>query len=310
MHELIDFLSQPLAMELTSARSFVASLREPSARQQAEFPQPYCLDEEASLVEMAAMETVGGGSKLTAIVPLWGVLTMHGGWFSSSLNQFASTITKLDQNEAVQTIIVHVNSPGGSVSGTIEAANALRAVRERGATRTITVAEPMMASAALWVGTASAEVVVTPSGDAGSVGVISMYENWQKALEMMGIEINIMRSPANKARFSGVEPLDDSMREVMQTRNAAAYGLFLDAMAKNRNVTAKQAEKRFGNGEMLSAAEAKAEGLIDRVATFSEVIAGVTKKRSSGGVRAEDEAPQPTAEELAAERRKRLEAVA
>ena len=87
-------------------------------------------------------------------------------------------------------------------------------------------------------------------------------------------------------------------------------------MAKNRNVTAKQAEKRFGNGEMLSAAEAKSEGLIDRIATFSEVLAGLSKKRSSGGVRAEDEVPEttaevvPTAEELAAERRKRLEAVA
>src|SRR3990167_3364677 len=102
MHELIEFLSQPLAMELTSARSFVASLREPSARQQAVFPQPYVIDEDSMPVELAAMETVGGGSKLTAIVPLWGVITMHGGWFSASLNQFASTITKLDQKEAIQ----------------------------------------------------------------------------------------------------------------------------------------------------------------------------------------------------------------
>lgn len=300
MHELAQFLSQPLAMELTAAKSFVSTLSHASNAKEPARPDAYLIEDETgerfcatdpetgAFSLDAAMQTVGDGQKVTAVVPLWGALSMHGGEWSTSTNSFARTVTKLDANPAVSTVIAWINSPGGTVTGTDEAATALRAVRDRGQTKTISVVEPMMASAATWIGTAAGEVVITPSGQAGSVGVISLYEDWSKALENMGVNIDIERIPGKKARFTGVEPMTDEMREEVQRLNQAAFDQFVGAMAKNRGVSARNVRQNFGGGEMMSAVEARDAGLVDRVATFDEVIAGLGKPgRAKGGRRAE-----------------------
>lgn len=324
MHELVDFLSQPLAMELAAAQSFVSSIRN-LERQKIELSPICCYSEDGELLgpmaDFQAVEQMATkGGKLTAVVPLMGPLSMHGGWFSSSTKAFAETISRLDANEAIATMIYWIDSPGGTVTGTLEAANTVRAIRDAGRTKTISVVEPMMASAATWIGTAAGEVIVTPSGEAGSIGVISMYEDWSAALERMGIKIEIARTPAKKARYSGVESMTDEMRQDMEQRNVAAYSQFVGAMVKNRghkvaSLTASLVESRFGGGEMMTAEDARASGLIDRIGTLQEVLSGIGKPgRPKGGKRAEDPTAkeiEPTdeqkAEEAKADRWRRLE---
>jgi len=269
-------------MELNAAHSFIAGLRV-LEREAYVPPQAYCLDEGGERIE--ALDTVGRGAKVTAVVPLFGPLSMHGGRFTSSTLGFSQSIARLDANESVSTIIVHVNSPGGTVTGTTEAANTMRAVRDLGRTRTIAVVEPLMASAASWIATAAGEVVITPSGEAGSIGVVSMYEDASKMLEQMGIKVDVIRTPANKNRFTGMEPLTSEMMETMQARNISAYSQFVDAMARNRGVTKSQVESRFGGGEMLDATEARESGLVDRIATFGEVIDGLGRPGRAKGSR-------------------------
>jgi signal peptide peptidase SppA len=183
----------------------------------------------------------------------------------------------LDANQKVHTIVLDIRSPGGTVMGTPEAADAVRAVRDGGNTRIVSVANGMMASAATWIGTAAEKVYVTPSGEAGSIGVISVYEDWSKAYEAAGIKLDVMRVPDRKARFTGVEPLTDEMRNLVMQRISESYDSFRAAMAKNRGIRVDQVEKRFGGGEMLSAQEAVDAGLVDGIATLDEVLIKAVK---------------------------------
>lgn len=242
---------------------------------------PYATDGET---KMAIGEVKSSG--MIAVVPLWGTLSPDGRYYGTSLDDFARTIRALDANPNVSDIVLNVTSPGGTVTGTPEAAAAVRSVRDNGQTRITAVANGMMASAATWIGTAAGEVAITPSGEAGSIGVISMYADWSKALETAGIKVDVMRTPAKKARFSGVEPMTDEMRQLVETRLASSYEQFKRAMADNRGVRIDQVEGRFGGGEMLSAQEAKDAGLVDRIATLDETIARLAKKRAPSSARA------------------------
>jgi signal peptide peptidase SppA len=242
----------------------------------------YLIDQDGKRVELASLDAAAGNVKpsggMLAVVPLMGPLTSQGTWRGTSLNEFVRTIKMLDANSAVSSILIQITSPGGTVTGTPEAADAVRAIRAAGNTRIVAIADGMMASAATWIGTAAEKVFVTPSGEAGSIGVISMYTDFSKAYEEMGVKIDVMRTPALKARFTGVEPLTDEMRATMQVGLDKSYESFKRAMADNRGVRVDSVESKFGGGEMLDAQEAKEAGLVDGIATVDETIAWMTAK--------------------------------
>lgn len=209
---------------------------------------------------------------LVAVVPLFNVVTRHGYWGAAGTLQMGRLLQSLDADPAVGSIILSVNSPGGSVYGTAELANVVRGIRERGATKTAAVADPLMASAATWIATAAEKVYAIESADVGSIGVLNSYADYSAYLEKVGIKVDVLRTPDKKARFTGVEPLTDAMRETMQSRIEEAYQAFVGAMAKNRRTSAEHVVAKFGGGEVMGAAAAVEAGLIDGIASLDEIV--------------------------------------
>ena len=80
--------------------------------------------------------------------------------------------------------------------------------------------------------------------------------------------------------------MDDDMLKTMVKRNEEAYDRFVRAVARNRNVSLSKVKDDFGGGEMMSAKEAVAVGLADRVATFRDVIAEERERIAGGRKRA------------------------
>lgn len=160
--ELLSFIGQPLAMDRLAMKAIVTSQLgqvKPAATERPE-PEFFCLN--SSKVRNEANLGNTDADNYVAVVPLWGPLSMHGGWFSQSTEEFSSVLRRLDKNPAVTGIVISVNSPGGTVTGTQEAAMALRDVRQRGTTDTIAVVNPMMASAASWIATAAQDCADHP----------------------------------------------------------------------------------------------------------------------------------------------------
>lgn len=219
-------------------------------------------------------------SKAVAVLPLWGVLAQHSSWYAdTSTEQFVQDFRKLDNNAGVGSIIILTNSPGGSVFGVGEASDAVFAGRKRNRTRIIQVVNSLSASAAEWIGTAAGERVVTPGGEVGSIGVISIYLSASKALEQDGYEATVVRTPANKARFTGLEAATPEMVATMEQRNQQAYSRFVSAVARNRGVTTSTVIATFGRGETMNANEALSAGYVDAIATVDEVVSDAVSGR-------------------------------
>lgn len=277
-------LLEPYALLPSAAPIVIESIRREvngeSAKEKALIAEPYLIDGDCRPHGLEAAAGENAQSGMIAVVPLMGALSPDGRYGGTSLNSFARIVRQLDANPNISSIVLLVTSPGGTVTGTPEAADAVRAVRDGGNTQIVTIAEGMMASAATWIGTAASEVILTPSGEAGSIGVISIYADTSKLYESMGVKIDVIRNPEKKARFTGFEPLTDEMRQTIETRNLSAYDKFKRAMADNRKIRVDQVEGKFGGGEMLSSADALESGLVDRIATFDVTIARLMKKRA------------------------------
>jgi capsid assembly protease len=197
----------------------------------------------------------------------------------------------------VSAIVLDIDSPGGTVFGLMELGDEIRAAR--GKKPVVAVANGIAASAAYWIGSQAEEFVVTPSGQVGSIGVVSMHENLSKMLENEGIEVTLIHSSKYKVEGNPFGPLDAEARESIKADVDAYDALFVRAVAKGRGVSVDKVRSEFGMGRMVMANDAAARGMVDGVETFDQVIARLMKpKRAAvtGAAAAEALPPVPVAE--------------
>jgi signal peptide peptidase SppA len=130
------------------------------------------------------------------------------------------------------------------------------------------------ASAAYWIASAADEVVVTPSGQVGSVGVFSAHDDVSKMMDELGVKTTLISAKNSPYKVEGnpYEPLGDDARDYMQGRVDEAYGNFVKALARNRNVAQSHVNENFGKGRMVTAPEAVERGMADKVGTLHETL--------------------------------------
>src|SRR5690606_30987632 len=145
-------------------------------------------------------------------------------------------------------------SPGGQVNGIQELSDLIYSAR--GKKPIIAVANHMMASAAYWIGTAADEIVVSPSGEVGSIGVFAVHEDISGALAQDGVKVSIIKEGKYKAEANPFEPLNEEARAAIQESVSEAYGAFVGAVARNRSVDAEVVRNGFGEGRMMGAQRA------------------------------------------------------
>jgi signal peptide peptidase SppA len=205
-----------------------------------------------------------------------------GGGFVSA-EAIATAFREAVANPDVGTIVLDLNSPGGAVAGIPELAAQI--LEARGQKRIIAVANHLAASAAYWIAASATEVVASPSADVGSVGVLAIHQESSAADTEAGIKTTVFRSVAFKAELNSVEPLTAEAAARLQARLAELHQTFLQSLATGRNLPLTAVAANFGQGRTLSAAEALAAGMIDRIATLDEVLAELLGgKGTPGGV--------------------------
>ncbi|MBI1405699.1 MAG: S49 family peptidase [Caulobacter sp.] len=216
-----------------------------------------------------------------AIIGLQGLLTPKGLSFfgrqiTPGLGNFRSALGQAAGNPDIAAIVIDTDSPGGTVAGTPETAAAVRAAAA--IKPVIAMVDTIAASAAYWSISGATEIVATPSAELGSIGVMKMHLDHSKALEMEGVTATLIK--AGKFKNDTFGPLTDEARAAIQAQVDSAYDDFVKAVASGRGVSPNEVRNGFGEGRMVLAKDARAMGMIDRIATMQEVLAGLMKPRS------------------------------
>lgn len=241
---------------------------------------------EAADRRSAPVRSSGG----TAVIPIVGPIQQREDIFSYfgltvSVEGVQRAFRAALADDSVKSIVLDIDSPGGDVSGIDEMAAEILA--SRGAKPITAVANSWAASAAYYLASQADELVVTPSGMIGSIGVIMVHTDASRMYDEAGVTLTILRTPEHKAEANGLEPLATDARDYIQGQLNTYYGMFVDAVARGRGITAATVRDTFGGGRMVMAKEAVSLGMADRVATIDTVLS-----RHSGApgsrVRAED----------------------
>ncbi|MCU1285926.1 MAG: peptidase [Acidobacteriales bacterium] len=231
------------------------------------------------LKDVQASAAPGRGQKLTAVIPVWGVLVNRVASLDISetgtgVDALAADFRKAMAMPDVKTIIFDFDSPGGSVYGIDEFAQEIFDARGQGK-KIIAQIDPMCASAAYYLASQCDEIVMAPSGDVGSIGVRMMHQDLSKALEMKGIKVTHIFAGKYKTEGNPTEPLSEEGLAYSQKRVGEIYDKFVGAVARGRAVKASEVKSGFGEGRVVGATEAKRIGMVDRIGTLEETLARV-----------------------------------
>lgn len=230
--------------------------------------------EVSALAKRPPAEPVAEGG--VAVLPVHGVLAPRMNMMSevsggTTYDRLGQQLAFAMRNPDISTIVLDIDSPGGSAIGATEFAAKLRAAREH--KRIIAQANHEMCSAAFWLGANATEIVASPSAMLGSLGVYSLHEDLSAALEKAGIKLTYISAGKFKTDGNEAEPLSESAHARIQSLVDATYASFIGDVALGRGRTADHIRKGYGEGAVVTAQEALDFGMVDRIETFEDTVA-------------------------------------
>lgn len=210
-----------------------------------------------------------------AVLPLFGVIAHRAGSMSessggTSTERFAQQFRQAVASPAAAAVIIDIDSPGGGVDGITELASEIYSARNK--KPVIAIANSLAASAAYWLGSAATELVATPSGQVGSIGVFAAHEDISKALEAKGVNVSLISAGKYKTEGHPYGPLSDEARAAAQDMVNGYYAQFVGDVARNRDVSVDAVQRGFGQGRVVMAQQAFQLGMVDGVETFDDVV--------------------------------------
>jgi len=221
-----------------------------------------------------------------AVLPIEGVLAKRANLFMQISGGCSMQMAERDLRDAladphVHSIILSIDSPGGTVDGTQTLANAVRA--GQAIKPIVTLASGTMASAAYWIGSAAqAAYISDATTNVGSIGVVAKHVDVSRAEEQSGVKTTEIYAGKFKRIASQHAPLTEEGRQSIQDAVDYTYSLFVQAVAEQRGVTTEKVLNDMADGRVFIGQQAIDAGLVDGVSTLDALVAQLNQDRTSG----------------------------
>lgn len=218
-----------------------------------------------------------------AVIPVKGSLTddwsPYGPYGGATGYNYISTALRVARRDGdVSAIVLRINSPGGTVSMLPELADEIRRGNASSGGKPVYAAiDGLGASAAYWIASAADIVTLSPSGDAGSIGVWTAHVDESGFWRMLGLNYTLISSGAHKVDGHPFGPLGEDVMAEMQASVDDLRQQFAASVAKNRKKDMAEimaTEARIYPATSSSGREtAQNAGLVDVIAPTDQVIA-------------------------------------
>lgn len=186
-------------------------------------------------------------------------------------------LSQLAKDESVRGVIVHIDSPGGSVVGGEDLYKDLRKIAEN--KPVAAVMGTVATSAAYMAGIAADQVLAREGTVTGSIGVIMQSANINRLLDNIGVEPITIKSSELKGTPSPLEPLTEEAREASRKVVLDLYEFFVEIVEARRPLLDPEDVRKLADGRVFAGREAVSNGLIDAIGDESDALAWMVDER-------------------------------
>jgi ClpP class serine protease len=185
-------------------------------------------------------------------------------WFTG-YNQIADAMDAAFQDPRIDSILLHIDSPGGEVAGLADFCSRFAG---RNPKRVVAYGDLFTSAAYAIVATLANSIVLSQTGSCGHVGVYQRLVNVSRAMNDAGYDVRYVQAGARKTDGFDDVPLTDIAVESIQASVDHAYEVMCGIVARGRNMTpnaVKATEARVYFGQ-----QAVTIGFADAIGTFAD----------------------------------------
>lgn len=186
-------------------------------------------------------------------------------------DEIARRIRKIRKDtDSYKAIVLRINSPGGSVSGSEAILYELIRARETGLPVIVSMG-PVAASGGYWIATESDKILAGPQSITGSIGVFGILPNIESLGATFGLNWDRVKTNQSSDIFSVARPKTVQEIGVIQDYVNQTYERFLSLVGKSRGLEVEEVEK-LAEGRVWTGREAYELGLIDHLGGLSQAL--------------------------------------
>ncbi|RJY09121.1 signal peptide peptidase SppA [Aurantiacibacter aquimixticola] len=183
-------------------------------------------------------------------------------------------------DDDLDALVVRVDSPGGSVTGSETIRRAILRHKDAGVPIAVSMGN-YAASGGYWVATPAERIFAEPQTLTGSIGVFLVVPSFEDALAEYGINSDGVRTTGLSGQpdlFSGFTPEADAL---LQNTVESTYGRFLALVASARGISPERADE-LGQGRVWDGGAARQLGLVDQFGDLDAAIAWAAARAELG----------------------------
>ena len=206
--------------------------------------------------------------------PKIAIITVNGMIAGSEDGFVARQIRQVAKDTDVAAVVLRVESPGGTMSGSDYYHHLLKGMKEEREFPVIVSMGAIAASGGYYIAVAGDEIYAEPSTITGSIGVIVSLYNAAELMEKVGVEPTPITSGPLKTMGSFSKKLTDEERLVWQRLVDDNFNRFKQVIREGRKAFAEDPEKldQLATGQVFAATEAKANQLVDEIGYLDDAI--------------------------------------
>ena len=177
---------------------------------------------------------------------------------------------------SAKAVIVHVDSPGGTTSGSEQLFQSLRRVSAQ--KPTVVVVDGLAASGGYIVAMAADRIFAQGTSIVGSIGVLVQYPNVSDLLKTIGVKVEEVKSSPLKAAPNGFEPTSPEARAAIEALIMDSYAWF-KGLVKDRRQFDDAALARVADGRVFTGRQALELKLIDSIGDEKAALEWLEKEK-------------------------------
>ena len=179
-------------------------------------------------------------------------------------------LRRVGESDAVRGVVVSINSPGGTTTGSEELFQGIRELASK--KPTVAFVDGLAASGGYITALGADRIVARETALVGSIGVLFQYPDFSGILGKVGVSVEQVKSAPLKAEPSGFSPTSPEARAALQSVVDDTFGWFKNLVTSRRGITGEQLTI-VSDGRVFSARQGLPLKLVDQLGTERDAIA-------------------------------------
>jgi protease-4 len=215
----------------------------------------------SSLISHDSQADIFSSKEGVGIVELKGLIV--------SSEQTLKHLTEFRHDPNVKSVVLRIDSPGGSVGASQEIYKEVMRTNE--VKPVIASMGSMGASGGYYAALGAENIIANPGTMTGSIGVIVKFPNLEGLFEKIGYRSEVIKSGPLKDVGASNRPMSEEERKLMQDLIDNVYGQFVRDIAAARGMEEDIIQK-LADGRVYTGEQALEVGLIDSLGNFTDAI--------------------------------------